>query len=125
MAAHSNSHRLVGTDGADRIQGTGGDDAIYGTHAVDKSATAGQIRVEVVGTGFKGAVTALSAPNDPDHLYVIEKDPGKVWRLDPHTGEASLFLDIPDDQFASDGEQGVLSLAFHPHYADNGLSSLA
>ena len=66
-------------------------------------------------------MTALSAPGDPDHLYVAGKDTGEIYRLDPQTGSASLFLDIPDDSFDSAGERGVLSLAFHPSYASNGL----
>ncbi len=40
--------------------------------------------------------------------------------LDPATGQSSLFLNIPDDQFIPDDEQGVLGLAFHPDYAANG-----
>ena len=40
--------------------------------------------------------------------------------LDPKTGLSSLFLDIPQTEFISGGEQGVLGLAFHPGYADNG-----
>src|SRR5204863_1389666 len=82
--------------------------------------SAGTIRADPVGEGFGGAVTAISAPGDPDHLYVLTKDDGRIYRLDPHTGSASLFLDVPDATFANRGERGVLCLAFDPSYATTG-----
>ena len=76
------------------------------------------ITADLIGTGFAGAVSASSAPGDPDHLYVIKKDTGEIFRFDPATGAATLFMDI--DDFAGGGERGVLGIAFHPQYASNG-----
>jgi Ca2+-binding RTX toxin-like protein len=111
---------LLGTDAADVIDGLAGDDVIFGHKSADTSPSAGEIELVRVGTGFTGAVTALSAPNDPDHLYVIQKDSGQIRILDPATGQSTLFLDIPDNDFTPNFEQGVLGLAFHPDYDTNG-----
>ncbi|MGH6769937.1 MAG: PQQ-dependent sugar dehydrogenase [Xanthobacteraceae bacterium] len=111
---------LLGTDGADTIDGLAGDDAIFGHKSATTSPFAGEIDLVRVGTGFTGAVTALSAPNDPNHLYVVQKDTGQIRILDPATGQSTLFLDIPDSDLTRGGEQGLLGLAFHPNYAANG-----
>ena len=60
-------------------------------------------------------------PVDPGLLYVVEQ--GGVIRVfvnDPDVTEASSFLDI-DARVSSGGETGLLGLAFHPDYAENGL----
>ena len=48
------------------------------------------------------------------------KDVGDIVRINTATGAQSTFLDIPSSQFSAGGERGVLGLAFHPDYADNG-----
>ncbi len=111
---------ILGTDGADALSGGDARDRIFGLGGEDKAPDAGAIRAERVGSGFDGAVFASSAPGDPEHLYVIQKDVGKIRILDPGTGQSTLFLDIPDEQITGGGEQGVLGLAFHPDYAENG-----
>jgi Ca2+-binding RTX toxin-like protein len=119
MPATTGNDVLLGTDGADFIDGLSGDDVIFGHKAANTSPFAGTIQAVRVGTGFSGAVTALSAPDDSNHLYVIQKDTGQIRILDPATGNSTLFLDIPDGDFSGGGEQGVLGLAFHPNYAVN------
>ncbi len=111
---------LAGTDGSDTLKGGRGDDRIFGFDGKDTSPDVGAIRAERVGSGFEGAVFASSAPGDPDRLYVLRKDVGEIHTLNPETGQSSLFLNIPDSQFTSGGEQGVLGLSFHPDYAANG-----
>ncbi len=101
-------------------KGGRGDDRIFGFDGKDKSGDVGAIRVKLVGSGFDGAVVASAAPGDPGHLYVLRKDVGEIHILDPATGPSTLFLDIPQNQFTSGGEQGVLGLAFHPDYVANG-----
>jgi Ca2+-binding RTX toxin-like protein len=114
-------HKLVsGSEGADTLKGGKGDDRIFGFDGKDKSGDVGAIRAKLIGSGFDGAVFASSAPGDPGRLYVLRKDAGEIHILDPASGQSSLFLNIPDGQFTSGGEQGVLGLAFHPGYAANG-----
>jgi hypothetical protein len=111
---------LLGTAGADRLSGGGGDDSIFGFGAARTGPEVGGITAERVGAGFEGAVFAGSAPGRPDELFVVRKDEGQILILDPETGESSLFLDIPNAELTTGGEQGLLGLAFHPRYAANG-----
>jgi len=63
-------------------------------------------------------VFATSAPGDSDRLFVIEQA-GRVRILKRDTLLATPFLDLRG-KIASDGERGLLSIAFHPQYASNG-----
>ena len=78
------------------------------------------IRAERIATGFARPTFAASAPGDPERLYIAEKDTGRVVVLDPASGERSLFFDIPAAQMTTDGSRGLLGLAFHPKYEENG-----
>ena len=71
--------------------------------------------VQVVG-GLSSPVYVTTAPGDPTTLYVVEQ-PGtiKIVRNGAVTG---TFLDIAS-RVKSGGEQGLLSVAFHPQYATN------
>ncbi len=111
---------LRGSDAVDRIDGGGGDDLIFGFDAERTDADVGRIVAERVGRGFDGAVFAGAAPGRPDELFVVRKDLGKIHILDPATGQRTAFLDIPNAEMTTGGEQGLLGLAFHPDYADNG-----
>ncbi|MFQ5553870.1 MAG: PQQ-dependent sugar dehydrogenase [Acidimicrobiia bacterium] len=74
------------------------------------------LALEVVASGFSQPVF-LTAPDDDLRLFVVEQ-PGVIWVLDGQ--EAQVFLDIRS-QVGFGGERGLLGLAFHPAYADNGL----
>jgi hypothetical protein len=112
---------IIGTDGANVIHGTAGNDVIYGMGGHSRNPNAGSITAVRVGTGFSGAVSASSAPGDPNHLYVLTKDNGEISILNPANGTSQPFLTIPGDQFSNGGERGVIGLAFDPNYAANGL----
>jgi glucose/arabinose dehydrogenase len=77
------------------------------------------VATQVAG-GFDAPLFAASAPGDPGRLYVVEKNLGQVLLLDPSTGARSVFLDIPANELSTDGERGLLGLAFHPSYQTNG-----
>lgn len=72
--------------------------------------------LEPVADGFDQPVLVTAPPGDP-RLFVLDQ-PGRIWVLE---GEhVAVFLDIRDAvRFRS--EQGLLGLAFHPEYAENGL----
>ena len=96
---------------------------IFGFGAADAAPAAAEIAVKGVGApGFDRPLFATSAPGDPDRLYVVEQQTGRVMILDPRTGAVSdqPFLDIPDELLAPGSDQGLLGLAFHPDYARNG-----
>lgn len=111
---------ISGGDGGNIIIGTDADDVIYGHSVADVGPNAGQILATPVAAGFSSPVFAISAPGDPNRLYVVEKDLGRIILLDLSTGVRSTFLSIPTNQLSTGGEQGLLSLAFHPDYASNG-----
>ncbi|MEX0599163.1 MAG: PQQ-dependent sugar dehydrogenase, partial [Rhodothermales bacterium] len=56
------------------------------------------------------------------YLYVVEQG-GRIFAFenDEAVSERSVFLDLSDRVYA-DSEAGLLSLAFHPDYEDNGLA---
>ena len=91
-------------------------------------ATAVQV-VPAFGTlSLKQAVGMVSPPNDTKRLFVLQKQ-GLLWVIPDVTAAtptSATFLDMKVVQAAkgetvsSDGEQGLLGLAFHPNYATNG-----
>ena len=80
------------------------------------------IQANRVATGLSLPVFAASAPGDPNRLFVLEKDSGQVKILDLANDQVSAqpFFDVPATDLSTIGEQGLLGLAFHPDYADNG-----
>ena len=67
-------------------------------------------------SGFDSPVDVTSAPGDPATLYVVEQ-PGTI-KIVRNGAVAGTFLDIRS-LIKSGGEQGLLSVAFHPQYAAN------
>ena len=77
-----------------------------------------QVQLETVRTGLSSPVDIVHAGDD--RLFIVERA-GRIRILHP---DGSLdpvpFLDITDRVLSAGGEQGLLGLAFHPHYATNG-----
>jgi glucose/arabinose dehydrogenase len=69
-------------------------------------------------------VWAGSTPALPNHLFVLEKQ-GVIKVIDMANANAvSTFMDINaivHDPSSGSDEQGLLGMAFHPNYANNGL----
>ena len=77
--------------------------------------SAGRLGIQVVARNLASPTYLTSAPGEPKTLYVVEQ-PGRILAL---TGSRqAVFLDIRD-RVKSGGEQGLLSVAFHPGYAKN------
>ncbi|HEY7562582.1 MAG TPA: PQQ-dependent sugar dehydrogenase [Gaiellaceae bacterium] len=72
-----------------------------------------------VASGLDAPVHAAAAPGEPGRLYVVERA-GRIRVLESGRVLPRPFLDISAD-VTSGGEQGLLSVAFHPDYAENGL----
>ncbi len=79
-------------------------------------ARASAVSLEDIGPSFDEPIFVTSPPGDP-RLFVVER-PGFIQVL--HDGTVTRFLDI-HERVASDGERGLLSMAFDPNYASNGL----
>ncbi len=70
-----------------------------------------------VADGFNAPVH-LTAPEGDDRLFIVEK-PGTIRVVDAEQVLAAHFLDI-SALVSTGGEQGLLSMAFHPDYSTNG-----
>ena len=88
------------------------------TAATPAPTSATGLVLQRVASGLDQPLDLAAPPGDP-RLFVVEQ-PGririiKVGRLLP-----APFLDLTD-RVRSGGERGLLSVAFHPHYATNGF----
>ena len=84
----------------------------------DASGSTAGFSFTQVATGFNSPVFVTSSPGDLDTLYVVEQ-PGTI-KIVRNGNIAGTFLDI-SSIVVSGGEQGLLSMAFSPHYATNHL----
>ncbi|MCB0875132.1 MAG: PQQ-dependent sugar dehydrogenase [Solirubrobacterales bacterium] len=96
---------------------TGGPNSIATTPDGDIGGGRGGITLTEVGT-FEAPLYVTQPEGDGNDIYVVEQG-GKVLRVAPD-GNSSTFLDV-SGEIVSGGEQGLLSIAFAPDYADSGL----
>jgi len=78
-----------------------------------------RLRPTPVASGLDAPVDVTSTPSEPDRLYVVEQA-GRIRTIDGGKLSPRPFLDITGDVQAG-GEQGLLSVAFHPDYESNRL----
>lgn len=91
------------------------------------------IGIEVVASGMTSPLKGVTAPGQPNRLFVVDQ-PGILWAVDLTTGAKSEFLNVgPGPEGLnlivtlgvcgpnSFDERGLLGVAFHPNYAQNGL----
>ena len=76
------------------------------------------LRLAEVVSGLEAPTHAAAAPGEPGRLYVVER-PGRIRVLESGRLLSRPFLDIVGE-VTSGGEQGLLSVAFHPDYDENG-----
>jgi glucose/arabinose dehydrogenase len=86
--------------------------AVAGPCASERAA---ELSLQRVASGFDAPVHVVFPPSEPGRFYVVEQR-GVVWRL--ANGNRSIFIDIRA-AVQSGGEQGLLSIAFHPRYKSN------
>ncbi len=79
----------------------------------------GPLELEKVASGLDVPVFAVAAPGEPRRLYVVERA-GRIRVLQRGRLVEEPFLDL-SSEVSSGGEQGLLSVAFHPDYESNGL----
>ncbi len=77
-----------------------------------------ELALEEVASGLESPVHVAGAPGEEGRLYVVEQA-GRILVLDGGGPAGEPFLDIRGD-VAAGGERGLLSVAFHPDYAENG-----
>lgn len=76
-----------------------------------------QARIQTFLRGLAAPVHATAPANEPGRLYVVEQA-GRIRVALNGRLRAAPFLDIRN-RVRSGGEQGLLSVAFHPNYAKN------
>ena len=88
------------------------------TEAEQETAPPLRLRLEEVATGLESPVHVTAAPGEPGRLYVTEQE-GRIRIVEDGRVDPEPFLDIAGEVTAG-GEQGLLSVAFHPEYEENG-----
>lgn len=76
------------------------------------------LKLQEVSSGLNSPVYLASPPGDA-RLFVVEQQ-GRIRIIENGQALATPFLDIVS-RVGSGGERGMLSVAFHPQYAANGL----
>lgn len=70
---------------------------------------------------FQQPVDIQNAGDATNRIFIVEqKGVIKVFQNNPDENNSKIFLDI-SDKVLSGGEQGLLGLAFHPDYKENGF----
>lgn len=77
------------------------------------------LTLELVAGGLTSPIYFTGTPGDDSRLFVLERA-GRIRVLVDGVLQEQPFLDI-EGQIQTDGERGLLNLAFHPRYAENGL----
>jgi glucose/arabinose dehydrogenase len=84
--------------------------------APDRPAAA-TLRLEQIASGLESPLHVAAPRGDSARIYVVEQV-GRIQVIENGRVRAQPFLDIRDSVQAG-GEQGLLSVAFHPNYAKN------
>ncbi len=64
--------------------------------------------------------THLTCANDGTGRVFVCEQKGLVWQIDPKAGTRSVYLDITPVTRTNNNEEGLLSIAFHPKFKENG-----
>jgi glucose/arabinose dehydrogenase len=75
---------------------------------------------ETVVSGLERPVDLQHAGDDSGRLFIIEK-PGRIRVFQDGQLLETPFMDIVERVGSSGNEQGLLGMAFHPNYAENGF----
>jgi len=92
---------------------------VSGGAAADPAKRVAHADRDQVATGLNQPMYVAAARGVDSRIYVVQR-PGTVRALDPSDGSSQQFLDI-QGRVSTAGEGGLLSIAFDPHYQQNGL----
>jgi glucose/arabinose dehydrogenase len=84
--------------------------------AVPAAAQQQQLSLQPYASGLAALTAVASTPAEPRRLYAVEQVGRIKYVIDGRV--AGTFIDLRD-RIVSGGEQGLLSVAFHPNYARN------
>ena len=81
-----------------------------------------EITLDVVAEGLASPLVIMEAPDNSDRLFIVDQG-GQIYIHRDGAMMAQPFLDISAKMIARQGpqdERGLLGLAFHPDFANNG-----
>jgi glucose/arabinose dehydrogenase len=87
--------------------------------ALLSSAEAQHLGTSIVASNLTHPVYVTSEPTNASRLYVVLQE-GTIKLVKSGVLQPTAFLDLTPIVGSSGAEQGLLGLAFHPHYASNG-----
>lgn len=96
--------------------------ALLATLALAPSTPAQALTTELFAQGFSAPVFITQAPGDMDRFFIVEQA-GRIRIVNNGVTNPTPFLDLRSaagGPVQSGGERGLLGLAFHPDYANNG-----
>lgn len=76
-----------------------------------------ELGLEEIASGLSSPLHVASTSSEPSRIYIVER-PGTIRIVESGALLETPFLDIRD-RVTSGGEQGLLSVAFHPEYEAN------
>lgn len=79
-----------------------------------------QYQLVEVAKGFKKPLYVTQAGDGSGRLFVLEQA-GRIWIVKDGSVQPEPFLDISSSVNSEANERGLLGLAFHPQYKDNGI----
>lgn len=101
------------------VEGTTGTTQGESTDTTSNLPSLQTLELRVIFEGFRQP-TVITAPEGDDRLFVVQRV-GVIRILDENLEMVDpAFLDISDRVLANGIEQGLLGMAFHPAYEDNG-----
>ena len=78
------------------------------------------IALTLIASGLSQPVALTVAPKNDKRLFVVEQSPGRIRVIKDGTLRDRPFLDISHKVGSVGAEQGLLGLAFHPRFQENG-----
>lgn len=96
---------------------------VLSSYVVGVAAAGAPLTTIRVANNLSLPLFVTAPPGDYGRIFIVEQRSGttgriRIVRLPSHTLEATPFLTIPN--LSSGNEQGLLGLAFHPNYGQNG-----
>ncbi len=91
----------------------------------ERAPLVANVTLKAVATGWRRPLYVTHAGDDSGRLFLLEQS-GKIWIVNNGRKSAQPFLDVsglisPAALTNNYTEQGLLGLAFHPDYANNGV----
>jgi glucose/arabinose dehydrogenase/Ca2+-binding RTX toxin-like protein len=111
---------MTGDDGSNSLLGSATADLIYGFDPNGPQGDVSSLTLTRVAEDLAVPLFAVAPPGDMERLFIVEQS-GQIKILDLATNTvlATPFLDLAG-QILTNGEQGLLGLAFDPDFATNG-----